>query len=153
MDLTLCDTDALVSELQRRGFDVRNVHPSTEYRRRLRAERAFPVIARSGRTYMQDNGRRYGEVSAAEQRQADAGSWRAGQEVREQSSPMTVSVAGKVERIYEVNSWHKNGHKWQADLGRELSDSDLDSDYPDYPYRHGDACPTRKGGAYRPETY
>lgn len=153
MDLTQCDTGELVTEVRRRGFDVRSVHQSTEYRRRLRTERVFPVIARSGRTYIQDNGRRYGEVSAPEQRQADAGAWRAGEAVRAQCEPMTVSVAGEVERIYEVLGWHKDGYKWVAELGRELSDADLDARYPDYPYRHGDDCPTRKGGAYRPETY
>jgi len=102
---------------------------------------------------MQDDGRRYGEVSPAEQRQADAGSWRAGQAVRDQCEPMTIGVAGTVRRIYEVNGWRRDGHKWVADLGRALTDADLDAHHPDYPYRHGDACPTRRGGAYRPETF
>lgn len=153
MDLTACATEDLVAELERRGLEVRRVHQSTEYRRKLRTQRVFPVIARSGRAYIEDTGRPYGEVGASQQRQADAGSWRAGQAVRDQCEPMTVSVTGTVERIYKVNSWAKKGRKWVADLGPELSDADLDAHYPDYPYRRGDDCPTRVGGAYRPETY
>jgi len=153
MKLQDYSNEDLIAEMARRGLEVRKPHPATEYRRRLREQRVFPVIARSGRTYIQPNGRRYGETSPAEQRQADAGWWRAGAEVRDQCEPMTVSVAGAVARIYAVNGWRKDGAKWLADLGPELSDADLDATYPDYPYRRGDSCPTRKGGAYRPETY
>lgn len=96
-----------------------------------------------------------GEVSPQQQRQADAGFWRVGEAVREACLPMTVTVAGTVERIYEVNGWSRDpgSRKWVADLGELLTDGDLDSRYPDYPYRHGGECPTRGGGAYRPETY
>lgn len=128
--------------------------PGTIRRRAQRGGRVFPVISRSGRAYREDGGRPYGELEPAQQMQADAGHWRVGQAVRRDCLPMTVAVRGRVERIYEVLGWQSDeAGKWVAELGRLLSDRDLQRLYPDYPYRHGDECPTRKGGAYRPEMY
>lgn len=66
---------------------------------------------------------------------------------------MTVAVAGEVKRIYEVLEWVPDGAKWRAVLGGTLTSDQLDANYPGYPYRVGDSCPTRRGGAYRPENY
>ncbi|MFC6013102.1 hypothetical protein [Nocardia lasii] len=143
----------LIAELEKRGYEVHRPHPTTLARRKQRTNRTFPVISRSGRSYVATNGRLYGEISPNQQRQADAGYWRVGEAIRAANLPMTVAVAGTVERIYEVNSWSPHGDKWVAALGALLTDNDLDTRYPDYPYRYGDDCPTRNGGAYRPETY
>lgn len=141
--------------LEAHGMPLPTPHASTVHRRRAKTERAFPVISRSGRRYTQPDGRTYGETEPADQRQADAGYWRVGVGVRNACEPMTVAVGGIVKRIYQVQDWlpEPGGSKWIADLGPELSDDDLDRDYPDYPYRRGRACETRKGGAYRPEYY
>lgn len=153
-ELTTEEQQLLRELAEKAGYEVRKPHASTERRRKQRAGRTFPVIARSGRSYVEDDGRRYGELSGSEQRQADAGYWRVGQAVRSDLEPMTVSVKGTVVRILEVLGWEQDpGGKWVADLGRTLTDDDLDREFPDYPYRLGDDCPTRAGGAYRPETY
>lgn len=139
--------------LEASGADVRVPHSSTQRRRQQRSHRNIAVISRSGRAYRQDDGRVYGEVSPSEQRQADAGAWRANAAIRADRLPLTIAVGGTVHRIYEVHDWHPEGKKWVADLGAELTNADLDRDYPDFPYRLGNDCPTRQGGAYRPETY
>lgn len=139
--------------LEAAGADVRIPHSSTQRRREQRSKRNIAVISRSGRTYKQENGRLYGEVTPEEQRQADAGAWRANSAIRADRLPLTIAVGGTVRRIYEVFDWNSDGKKWTADLGAELSNADLDRDFPDFPYRLGDDCPTRMGGAYRPETY
>lgn len=139
--------------LEATGADVRIPHPSTQRRRQQRSRHNIAVVSRSGRSYRQDDGRVYGEVTSAEQRQADAGAWRANAAIRAEALPLTIAVGGTVRRIYEVRAWSPDGKKWTADLGAELADADLDRDYPGFPYRVGDDCPTRGGGAYRPETY
>lgn len=139
--------------LEAAGADVRIPHSSTQRRREQRSKRNIAVISRSGRTYKQENGRLYGEVTPEGQRQADAGAWRANSAIRTDRLPLTIAVGGTVRRIYEVFDWNSDGKKWTADLGAELSNADLDRDFPDFPYRIGDDCPTRMGGAYRPETY
>lgn len=148
-------TAAQAAFLEANGMPLPTGHVSTKHRRLAKTMRAFPVISRSGRQYKQADGRTYGETTPSQQRQADARYWRAGIAVREACEPMTVAVGGIVERIYKVNDWYlESGEtKWTADLGSELSDEDLDRHYPDYPYRRGYECPTRKGGAYRPEYY
>ncbi|WP_300265503.1 hypothetical protein [Microbacterium sp.] len=145
-----------VALLEEHGQPITPAHSSTKHRRLARAKRPFPVIARSGRHYREANGRRYGELPAGtDQRQADARYWRVGAAVRDACEPMTVSVGGTVQRIYEVRGWYQEPGqtKWTADLGRLLTDEDLDRDYPDYPYRYGNECKTSGGGAYRPEYY
>lgn len=141
--------------LRAQGYEITVPDPSTLRRRQQRdpGQRAIAVISRSGRAYRQDDGRTYGEVDPPEQRQADAGAWRVNAAVREHCEPLTVAVRGTVKRIYEVRDWHPDGPKWNADLGQELTNDDLDRDYPDFPYRVGDKCLTRVGGAYRPEFY
>lgn len=140
--------------LEAAGADVTLPHPSTQRRREQRTRRNIAVISRSGRAFQQEDGRVYGEVSPEEQRQADAGSWKSNPGIRNDCLPLTIAVGGTVRRIYEVFSWEPDGgKKWVADLGKELSNADLDRDYPEFPYRIGDDCPTRKGGAWRPETY
>lgn len=139
--------------LEATGADVRIPHPSTQRRRQQRSRHNIAVVSRSGRSYRQDDGRVYGEVTSAEQRQADAGAWRANAAIRAEALPLTIAVGGTVRRIYEVRAWSPDGKKWTADLGVELTGADLDRDYPGFPYRVGDDCPTRGGGAYRPETY
>lgn len=136
------------------GLPAKSPHRSTILRRQAKAGKPFPVISRSGRGYTEKDGRQYGEVDPNLQMQADAGFWRVGAAVRSACEPMTIAVGGVVQRIREVESWsqHENG-KWVAKFGRQLTDAQLDAEYPTYPYRHGDACPTRQGGAYRPETY
>lgn len=81
--------------------------------------------------------------------------WRVGAAVRRDLEPMTVAVDGVVERIYEVHAWNQDTEsgKWIADLGRSLTNAELDKTWPDYPYRLGDPCPTLRGRAYRPESY
>lgn len=152
-DTPTAEITAARALIEATGAEVRFPHPSTQRRRQQRSHRNIAVISRSGRAYQQPDGRIYGEVSPAEQRQADAGSWRANAAIRADLLPLTVAVGGTVQRIYEVNDWHRDGKKWVADLGSELTNADLDSNYPDFPYRVGDDCPTRGGGAYRPETY
>lgn len=144
-----------VALLAAHGAPIDPPHRSTRLRREARDGRVFPVVSRSGRSYREATGRIYGEVSPAQQRQADAGYWRVGTAVRDACEPMTVAVAGKVERIYEVRGWIRDSAsgKWVADLGRRLTNDELDRLYPEYPYREGHECPTRRGGAYRPETY
>ena len=127
--------------------------PGTVRRRAQRAGTVFPVIARSGRAYRDRDGRIYGETVPDEQRQADAGYWPVGAQVRAACAPMVVSVGGRVRRIYEVLDWHAVGGKWQATLGRRLTDRELSNEWPGFPYRVGDPCPTRKGWAYRPEVF
>lgn len=139
--------------LEATGADVRIPHPSTQRRRQQRAKHNIAVVSRSGRSYRQDDGRVYGEVASAEQRQADAGAWRANAAIRAEALPLTIAVGGTVRRIYEVRTWSPDGKKWTADLGGELTSADLDRNYPGFPYRVGDDCPTKGGGAYRPETY
>lgn len=139
--------------LEEAGAEVRVPDTSTVRRRQQREYNAIAVISRSGRAYRQDDGRVYGEVSPEEQRQSDAGPWRANAAIRRDCLPITIAVGGTVERIWEVNGWYKNGKKWSADLGPQLANDDLDRDYSDFPYRIGDECPTRRGGAYRPEYY
>ena len=146
-------TDEMIAALEAMGYEVRRPHPSTLTRRRHRQQRTFAVISRSGKAYTASDGTEYGEVSAAQQRRSDAGVWRAGKAVRDELLPMTVAVGGIVKRIYEVNGWHQVDSKWEAELGPMLSNDELDANYPDYPYRLGDSCPTRIGGAYRPESY
>ena len=147
-------TDA-IELLRAEGYEITRPDPSTLRRRQQRdpGQRAIAVISRSGRTYRQDDGRTYGEVTPPKQKQADAGAWRVNARVREHCEPLTVAVAGTVKRIYEVHAWKPHGAKWTADLGDEMTNEDLDRNYPDYPYRLGDDCPTRQGGAYRPEFY
>lgn len=135
------------------GAEVRVPHRTTQQRRAQRTSRNIAVISRSGRSYRQDDGRVYGEVDIANQRQADAGAWRANAAIRADCLPLVVGVAGETKRIWEVLSWHPDGKKWTAELGRLLTDEELDEEYPDLPYRYGSPCPTRRGGAYRPETY
>lgn len=135
------------------GADVNIPHRSTQQRRAQRDHNNIAVISRRARSYRQEDGRVYGEVTPDEQRQSDAGAWRANQAIRNDCLPLVIAVDGTVERIYEVNDWSPVGKKWEADLGAELSNQALDRDYPDFPYRLGDDCPTRRGGAYRPEVY
>lgn len=144
-----------VALLEANGMPLPIAHVSTKHRRLAKTHRAFPVISRSGRSYREPSGRNYGKTVPALQRQADARYWRVSVGVRDACEPMTVAVGGVVERIYEVKGWYlePGQTKWTADLGLELSDADLDREYPDYPYRRGMQCPTRKGGAYRPEYY
>lgn len=139
--------------LEAAGADVSMPHLSTQRRREQRTKRNIAVVSRSGRAFRQKNGRVYGEVSPVEQRQSDAGSWKSNPGIRADCLPLTIAVGGTVRRIYEVFAWKPDGKKWVADLGQELSNADLDRDHPDFPYRIGDNCPTRKGGAWRPETY
>lgn len=141
--------------LEANGMPLPAAHVSTKHRRLAKTMRPFPVISRSGRRYKQADGRAYGETTPSQQRQADARYWRAGVAVRDACEPMTVAVSGVVERIYEVKGWflEPDQTKWTADLGPEISDGDLNRLYPDYPYRRSSECPTRKGGAYRPEYY
>ncbi len=144
-----------VALLEANGMPLPVAHSSTTNRRKARTMRAFPVISRSGRTYTEPNGRKYGRTVPSEQPQADARYWRVGVAVREACEPMTVAEGGVVERIYEVKGWYleQGQTKWTADLGPEISDPDLAIRYPGYPYRRGYPCPTRNGGAYRPEYY
>lgn len=137
------------------GIPVAPPARSTVLRRQAKQARPFPVISRSGRKFRDPDGRPYGEIGAAEQRQADAGFWRVGPLIRKAKEPMTVAVGGTVQRIYEVHDWEQDeeSRKWVATLGRTLSDDELDQEFPDYPYRIGAKCPTAGGGAYRPETY
>lgn len=130
-------------------------HRSTVLRRAAKAKRVFPVISRSGRTFYEANGRSYGETAPHLQKQADAGYWIVGEAVRRDLEPMTVAVDGVVRRIYEVLDWKQDpsSGKWVADLGRLLTDADLNQSWPNYPYRSGDHCPTMRGRAYRPESY
>jgi hypothetical protein len=145
--------ESTIQKLIDAGYDVRTPHPETLRRRAQREKRVFPVISRSGRTYVEQSGREYGE-GVEDQRDADAGSWGVGQAVRRDLEPMTVAVAKEVKRIYEVHGWTQNDNgKWTAELGRLLTNEDLDREYPDYPYRIGDYCRTQQGRAYRPETY
>lgn len=153
MSPTPAEIAAARATLEATGADVRVPHSSTQRRRIQRTHRNIAVISRSGRAFRQDDGRVYGEVAPTEQRQADAGAWRVNAAIRNDCLPLTVAVGGKVRRIYEVLAWNPDGKKWTATLGADLLNADLDRDYPDFPYRIGDDCPTRKGGAYRPETY
>lgn len=154
MSLPTMDTDTLAAVAAEHGYELRRPHPSTLRRRRSARRRPFPVISRSDRSYQEPEGRQYGE-GVPDQRDADAGYWRAGREVREACEPMTVAVGGTVRRIYDVTGWTQdpNSGKWRASLGAALTDDDLDREHPDYPYRHGDPCPTHRGRAYRPEWY
>ena len=152
-DPTLDEIAAARALLVSTGAEVRVPHSSTVRRRERRSHRTIAVISRSGRSYRKVDGRVYGEVSPEEQRQSDAGPWRVNSAIREQLLPLTIAVGGVVQRIYEVKGWDRMGVKWYADLGRELTSADLDRDYPGFPYRVGDDCPTAGSGAYRPETY
>lgn len=135
------------------GADVSMPHRSTQQRRAQRAHSNIAVISRRARSYRQPDGRVYGEVTPEEQRQSDAGSWRANKAIRDDCLPLVIAVDGTVQRIYEVNGWTLNGKKWDAELGDALTNDELDRYYPELPYRIGDDCPTRRGGAYRPEVY
>lgn len=150
-----------IKALEAAGHPVSEVQPdpaphrSTRLRRAAKAQRVFPVISRSGRTYYEANGRSYGETAPHLQKQADEKYWRVGAAVRRDLEPMTVAVDGKVKRIYEVDAWtqHAGSGKWIAHLSNQLTNADLDRNWPDYPYRIGDDCPTLRGRAYRPESY
>lgn len=158
-------TPAQIEALERAGVPVtpdpadpapeETPHRSTRLRHAAKSQRVFPVISRSGRTYYEDNGRTYGETEPHLQKQADAKYWLVGAAVRRDLEPMTVAVDGVVQRIYEVFGWTQDSEsgKWMADLGRSLTDADLDQSWPDYPYRIGDSCRTLRGRAYRPESY
>ncbi|MDN6148847.1 MAG: hypothetical protein L0I94_08420 [Yaniella sp.] len=139
--------------LEDTGAEIRIPHSSTVRRRHQKKNRAVAVISRSGRAYRQEDGRVYGEVDSANQRQSDAGPWPANVAIRRDCLPITIAVGGQVRRVYEVHDWYRNGKKWSANLGREINNEILDRVYPDFPYRIGDDCPTRRGGAYRPEYY
>lgn len=145
--------------LEEHGMAPPAPHRSTRLRRQARWGRLFPVISRSGRTYKDDDGRPFGEVDSAQQCQADARYWGVGAAVRAALEPMTVSVGGTVKRIREVTAWTQcpESGKWIASFGRTFESAEdnaaLDLLYPDYPYRIGDDCPTRQGGAYWPESY
>lgn len=148
-----------IALLAQHGMPPAAPHRSTRLRRQAKQGRVLPVISRSGRTYKDDDGRPYGEVDSQHQIQADAMYWGVGEAVRRDLEPMTIAVDGTVKRIREVTDWdyHAGTGKWIAKFGQsfvsEADNASLDSLYPDYPYRIGDDCPTRRGGAYRPETY
>lgn len=152
-------TPAQIELLSQHGMPPAEPHRSTRLRRQAKQGRSFPVISRSGRTYREGDGRLYGEVDKAMQEQADAGYWRVGAAVRSALEPMTIAVGGTVRRIREVTAWVRDADsgKWMAEFGRTFSSPEdnavIDRLYPDYPYRIGADCPTRRGGAYRPETY
>ncbi len=148
-----------VELLRQHGMPPAEPHRSTQLRRQAKQGRPFPVISRSGRTYKDPDGRPYGEVDQRQQEQADAGYWKVGAAVRAALEPMTIAVGGTVKRIREVTAWtyHADSGKWVATFGQTFDTPEdnprIDALYPDYPYRIGDDCPTRRGAAYRPETY
>src|SRR5699024_6785962 len=111
------ELEAAKALLEEAGVEVREPDTSTLRRRQQREYNAIAVISRSGRAYRQDDGRVYGEVSPEEQRQSDAGPWRANAAIRRDCLPIPIAVGGAVKRVWEVNEWYANGKKWSADLG------------------------------------
>lgn len=105
-----------------------------------RPDRQFLVINRTGTVYVEPSGRAYGELDN-DQRQADAGYWSTNPNVRASCEPLTVAVNDEVQRIYEVHAWHPYGEKWVAELGRSLTNAELDQHWGDYPFRIGSYCP------------
>ncbi|MGP9760958.1 hypothetical protein [Corynebacterium sp. AOP12-C2-36] len=111
----------------------------------------WPTIARRGIEHVEsDRERVYGATTdPIQQRQADAGYWRAGEAIREQCLPLIVSEDGIVVRAWSVNEWSQNEYgKWAADLGRALDNSDLEELRS--PLLIGDALPTAGQTAFWP---
>ncbi|WP_433574189.1 hypothetical protein [Nocardia brasiliensis] len=88
--------------------------------------------------------------------------WYIGATVRELAHYAVIAEGGTVQRVYELdpNSWSPNpdnGKQWQFRAFRDLplSADEVESLHQtgDIPYTLGSACPTKAGGAYRPERF
>lgn len=155
--MTTPDDTMTIAEARATGrYDITQPDSSTVRRRQQReAGHAILVVSRRNRAYRQGDGRTYGEVDPAEQTQADAGAWFTNPSIRRDLLPMPVAVEGIVSRIWEVLDWERvpGTTKWAATFGRQLTDAELDREYPDFPYRHGDPCPTKNGRGHYPQYY
>ncbi|MBP1054166.1 hypothetical protein J6397_28820 [Rhodococcus qingshengii] len=110
----------------------------------------WPTISRNRSEHVSATGRVYGATTdPAQQRQADAGSWRAGQEVRDQELPLTVAEDGVVVRVWAVLAWVSDGAgKWVAVLDREMPNDELWQ--LQAPFLIGDELPILGQTAYWP---
>ncbi|GAB4590283.1 hypothetical protein [Nocardia sp. IFM 10818] len=123
------------------------------------------VISRRARRYETREGdpREWvGEVGGAGQYDADRGVWRVGVNVRASARHAVIAVDGSVRRVYEIDpdGWEPNPdnpREWcfRAVGDRALSPEAVDELYAagELPYRIGSHCPTKAGGAYRPERF
>ncbi|WP_280393543.1 hypothetical protein [Nocardia brasiliensis] len=88
--------------------------------------------------------------------------WRIGATVRELARYAVIAEGGTVQRVYELdpNNWTPNpadGKQWQFRAFRDhpLSADEVESLHQagEIPYVLGSPCPTKAGGAYRPERF
>ncbi len=128
----------------------------------LRGERIVVVISRRDRSHPapeHDSRARVGEVGGSGQYDADRGWWPIGADVRAAAAHAVIAVDGEVRRVYAIDTggWDSDGRKWRfrAVDDRPLPAQEIDRLHTagDLPYRLGDPCPTKAGGAYRPERF
>ncbi|MFE3280610.1 hypothetical protein [Nocardia sp. NPDC059239] len=123
------------------------------------------VISRRDRQYKTREGdplERVGEIGGADQYDADRGVWRVGVNVRAAARHAVIAVDRSVRRVYEIDpdGWEPNPDnprewRFRAVGDRELSPELVDELHAagELPYRIGSHCPTKAGGAYRPERF
>lgn len=138
----------------------------------LRGEQVVVVISRRSRVHEDktDPLGSYGEVGGEDQYEADRGHWYVGWEVRHTAPYAVIAVEGTVRRIYEIKrgeytfTWDSiwvtvpySGRVMEKSrfTGTLMSVEQIEAAYADrrLPFRLGDPCPTKAGGAYRPHWF
>jgi hypothetical protein len=129
-----------------------------------RGHRVVVVISRRDKVHADPDDPRgaYGEVGGGAQYDADRGAWGVGRTVRATATHAIVAVDGTVKRVYRLDpdGWYESETvpgKWEFTA---VGDAPLDPEAVaaavaagELPYGIGADCPTRVGGAYRPEWF
>ncbi len=123
------------------------------------------VISRRDRQHETRDGdprERVGEIGGPDQYDADRGVWRVGASVRATARHAVIAVDGSVRRVYEIDpdGWEPNPDNPREWRFRAVGDRALAPEVVaelhaawELPYAIGSSCPTRPGGAYRPERF
>lgn len=131
----------------------------------LQGEHVVVVISRRDRSRTATSGDPrtiIGEVGGPDQYDSDRMYWRIGAEVRAHARHAVIAVDGTVRRVYEIDpeGWYQNPTdpaKWgfHAIGGVPLGAAVVGELHAaeQLPYAIGSECPTRVGGAYRPERF
>ncbi|MDN5919943.1 MAG: hypothetical protein L0I76_33405 [Pseudonocardia sp.] len=121
----------------------------------LRGDKQVAVVI-SRRSKVRDElGRTYGEVGGTQQYDSDRAWWYIGDEVMQEARYAIIAVDGVVERVYRLDpgGWERDPDSGKrAFSGRLCAPGEAQAALAagDLPMGLGDACPTRRGGAYRP---